>query len=181
MVPILSTVAILLLSVTAASGYDKSCNASGIPSSIDVPSGNKLQTVLYGVGLQHYTFNGSSWVNDNVSAALYQNPQGEVVGHHYFLPIPDAQGGQPTWKTYEPESIVTAKSLVAVTVDPKSITWNSFVATSTSGSKDLLGAVTYLQRINAKSGLPPSTEGAQTGDTHESPYSIIYAYYVQET
>lgn len=184
-----------LVSLMAVTTTSASTNCSSlllenvsIPAAIQVPAGQKLQVAYYAVGLQHYSFNGSAWVLYNATADLYYtekragSKRAPVVGQHFFLPHPDAGGGQPSWETFIPcTSLVTAKSLQAVTVDPDSITWNLFEATSESGSPELLGAVTYLQRVESKGGLPPSsTEGAQVGDLHATPYSIIYAFYVKD-
>ncbi|MCO5569355.1 hypothetical protein L7F22_023067 [Adiantum nelumboides] len=170
-----------------------------IPDEIAVPPGQELKEAYYAEGLQHYVFNGSAWVVFNATAALYAVEEGKsggaarrllekaaapmkenAVGQHFFLGQPDPAGGQPSWETSLPAySLVTALSLQAVTVDPDSITWNLFQATSHSGSQDVLGVVTYLQRLASKGGLPPSTSlGAQLGDIHLTPYSIIYAFYV---
>ncbi|MCO5574038.1 hypothetical protein L7F22_027816 [Adiantum nelumboides] len=170
-----------------------------IPDEIAVPAGQELKEAYYAEGLQHYVFNGSAWVVFNATAALYAVEEGKsggaarrllekaaaptkkhAVGQHFFLGQPDPAGGQPSWETSLPAySLATALSLQAVTVDPDSITWNLFQATSHSGSQDVLGAVTYLQRLASKGGLPPSTSlGAQLGDIHVTPYSIIYAFYV---
>ncbi|KAI5068253.1 hypothetical protein GOP47_0016598 [Adiantum capillus-veneris] len=174
-----------------------------IPAEIAVPSGHELKEAYYAEGLQHYVFNGSAWVVFNATATLYsvegaagnytkvggrrlvqaaQKKYRCAVGQHFFLGRPDPAGGQPSWETILPAySLVTARSLQAVTVDPRSITWNLFQATSYSSSQDVLGAVTYLQRLASKGGLPPlASLGAQFGDIHVTPYSIIYAFYVEE-
>lgn len=161
-----------------------------IPSSIAVPSGNVLHLAFPAVGHQHYTFNGTQWVNYNASAKLYSSASGHkmVVGRHFFLAQPDASGGQPTWETFDHVhhptvvSLVTAKGIHSVTVDADSITWNLLQATSHSSSKELLGDVTYVQRLKTRRGLPPSsTTGAKKGDTHSSKYSAVYAYYVKSS
>ncbi|MCO5574488.1 hypothetical protein L7F22_028273 [Adiantum nelumboides] len=171
-----------------------------IPDEIAVPAGQQLKEAYYAEGLQHYVFNGSAWLVFNATAALYAVEEGKsggsglsrrllekaaapmkknAVGQHFFLGHPDPAGGQPSWETSLPAySLVTALSLQAVTVDPGSMTWNLFQATSHSGTQDVLGAVTYLQRLASKGGLPPTSLGAQFGDIHATPYSIIYAFYV---
>lgn len=123
-----------------------------IPAAIRVPAGQKLQVAFYAVGLQHYSFNGSAWVLFNATADLYQQKliaashaaggrkhlkkKPQSVGQHFFLPHPDAAGGQPSWDTFLPStSLVTARSLQTVTVDPNSITWELLQATNESGSK----------------------------------------------
>lgn len=152
-----------------------------IPSSIAVPSGNDLQSAFLGVGHQHYTFNGTQWVLQNATAKLYTIPDDKNFGMHFFLQQQDANGGQPSWMFQKPESLVTAKGTSSVTVDQDSITWNLLQETSESGSKEILGDVTYVQRLQTKGGLAPSaTNGSpQNGDTHSSAYSAIYAFYAK--
>ncbi|KAH7278855.1 hypothetical protein KP509_38G059400 [Ceratopteris richardii] len=162
-----------------------------IPKNIQAPSGQTMHTVYFAKGLQHYSFNGSSWVLYNATASLYSinhsnttklTVKREVVGQHYFLEKADSQGGQPTWETFVPStSLVTARTLSKVSVDDRSITWNLLQATSHSGSGSLLGSVTYLQRIATMGGLAPTTSAAQLGDVHSSRYSAIYVFYVSSS
>ncbi|MCO5574490.1 hypothetical protein L7F22_028275 [Adiantum nelumboides] len=174
-------------------GDRRNCRAlllEGIPDEIAVPAGQELKVAYYAEGLQQYVFNGSAWVVFNATATLYADVEGgksgggvgcekTAVGQHFYLGQPDPTGGRPSWKTSLPAySLVTARSLQAVTVDPGSITWNLLQATSHSGSQDVLGAVTYVQRLATKGGLPPTSLGAQLGDIHATPYSAIYAFYV---
>lgn len=139
MFPTLSTLLVLVFWLAAASCFIGSSRATftfpAIPRTIEVPAGNKLHVVYYAVGLQYYTYNGSSWVLLKATADLYEHPKGKVMGKHFFLAHPDAKGGQPSWETLKSKSLVTAKLLEQVTVDPKSITWGLFEATSKSGSK----------------------------------------------
>ncbi|MCO5553283.1 hypothetical protein L7F22_006804 [Adiantum nelumboides] len=206
MILVLSFLASSLAMAATASNCSALLEGLDIPDEIAVPAGQELKEAYYAEGLQHYVFNGSAWVLFNATATLYaaegdQSGGGvggrrlleeavapapkssencATVGQHFFLGQPDPAGGQPSWETSLPAySLVTARTLHAVTVDPDSITWNLLQATSHSGSPDVLGAVTYVQRLATKGGLPPSTSlGAQSGDIHLTPYSSIYAFYV---
>lgn len=79
-------------------------------TSIEVPPGYRLAITLSGKGYQHYRFNGTDWVNFKARARLY-NCDKKQIGRHFYLPHPDALGGQPTWETIPskgvPYSIVT--------------------------------------------------------------------------
>lgn len=72
-----------------------------------------LMDVFVGVGRQEYTYNGTTWVNTNVSAALF-NSGAEQVAHHFFLPQPGVGGGVATWATSNPASQVTAAPAVKI-------------------------------------------------------------------
>ena len=89
MFPTLSTLLVLVFWLAAASCFIGSSRATftfpAIPRTIEVPAGNKLHVVYYAVGLQYYTYNGSSWVLLKATADLYEHPKGKVMGKHFFL------------------------------------------------------------------------------------------------
>ncbi|KAH7433645.1 hypothetical protein KP509_07G079100 [Ceratopteris richardii] len=170
-----------------AEGVDLVSGVS-IPGEVAVPAGQSLHAAVRGEGHQHYLFNGTAWVLQNATAKLYgDDTEGsDPIGTHFFLPQPDAQGGQPTWEitssTTSLTSAVTGKSLASVTVDSGSITWVLLQATSHAGEAEgILGKVSYIQRLQTRRGLPPSAEGQSLGDIHSTKYSCIYAFYVQSS
>ncbi|MCO5582686.1 hypothetical protein L7F22_036585 [Adiantum nelumboides] len=162
-----------------------------IPAEIAVPERQSLQGAVLGEGHQHYEFNGTAWVLQNATAKLYKSASGDdEVGRHFYLAEPDALGGRPTWESVdgcdsptELISAVTAKGVVAYSVDSDAITWNLLNATSHYGNtRQPLGHVTYVQRIQTRGGLPPSTtEGVNKGAIHSSKYYATYAFYAQST
>jgi hypothetical protein len=107
----------------------------GIPVEISVSENFSPLVSFYSEGIQYYRFNGSSWINFNVSAYLYTSPGQEVVGWHYFSTKPDQNGGQPTWELFMPFSRVTVKVVSSITVDSDSIDWTELEATSHGGNK----------------------------------------------
>ena len=112
-------VAMIQIAATSAAPGGQLLEGVQIPANVSVPPGNRLHVAYSAEGHQHYGFNGSAWVLVNATAKLYADAAHSVlVGHHLFL-LP---GAQPTWHALG--SQVTAKALVAVTVDPHSITWN---------------------------------------------------------
>ena len=107
----------------------------GIPVEISVPKDFSPLLSFYAEGIQYYRFNGSSWINFNVSAHLHTSPGQEVVGRHYFSTKTDQNGGQPTWELLMPLSRVTVKVVSSITVDYDSIDWTESEATSHGGNK----------------------------------------------
>lgn len=106
-----------------------------VPNEIEVPGGDyKLKLLLSGIGDQYYRFNGTSWVNYKAKAKLYSHEKKEI-GRHFYLPHPDGLGGQPSWETFVPESLVTAVAVSHVTVDENNIAWVLLEATNNSGDK----------------------------------------------
>lgn len=153
----------------------------GIPIEISVPKDFTPLVSFYGEGIQYYRFNGSSWINFNVSASLHTSPGQEVVGWHYFTTNPDPNGGQPTWELFMPLSRVTVKVVSSITVDSDSVDWIEFEATSHGGNiNGLLQNVKYAQRVSTVGGLPPpiTAGSAVAGDECTSPFSSIYWFYV---
>ena len=166
------------------------CALATVPASIEVPQGYpcKVQQSVHGKGYQYYRYNGTAWVDFNATARLY-NSKKEQVGHHFYLAKPDAQGGQPTWESLPskksdgvPYSRVTGKAVSKVTVDQDSIPWVLLESTQSQGDETYFGAVAFVQRINTKLGVgPTSTQGASEGEVKRSPYTADYLFYVPET
>lgn len=127
------------VSVCYARELTESLTDPEIPSQLGVPSGVELQIVLSAKGYQYYKFNGTSWVNNNASARLYNSKKKEVA-RHYYLPHVDKHGGQPTWETLSSNSgvsfsRVTCKASVKVTEGAGNIAWVLLQATNSSGDE----------------------------------------------
>lgn len=104
-------------------------------SDIAVPPRNRLHLALRAHGFQHYIYNGSSWNLKSATANLYTDENSNLVGQHFFLAEKDAEGGQPSWRTFSPQSLVTAKPIKSVTQDAGSITWTLLKPTNQSGNE----------------------------------------------
>ncbi|GLJ30261.1 hypothetical protein SUGI_0598580 [Cryptomeria japonica] len=166
---------------------DRSHDTAAIPSEISGYSKNSIPILgYYGEGYQHYRFNGSSWINFNVSALLYTSPGQQVVGRHYFLSQADDKGGQLAWEFSMPSGLgkvrVTFKLVSTVIVDQDSIPWTKLEATSYAAdppyiSRSYIEQVKYVQRVSTVGGLPPKhedTPNPETGNIYLSPFSSIY-------
>jgi hypothetical protein len=118
-----------------------------VPAQIGVPEGYKLHLLLSARGYQYYIFNGSSWVNNNATASLY-NAQKREVGLHYYLPQPDTLGGQPSWETLPskgfPYSSVTCKVEATVIEGQDNVAWALLSTTQSSGNKWVLRVFNLL-------------------------------------
>ncbi|BBN00815.1 hypothetical protein MPTK1_2g02350 [Marchantia polymorpha subsp. ruderalis] len=150
----------------------------GLDPGLYPPQGNVPIAQLFAVGAQHYTANGTAWVLTNATADLF-NSRFEKVGVHFYLPQVDPMGGQPSWKTTSPPSLVTAKRLFTVQVHTNSIAWALLKATSSEDSCGLFGDVTYVQRLFTLNGLPPSTAPTKINATFSSSYTSFYVFYKQ--
>ena len=95
-----------------AAGSDNDNRAPEVPDDIAVPVGNKVHFHGFGVGVQIYTWNGSSW-GTAVPEAILFNAEG-VVAIHF---------ARPTWQSNSGSQVVGALPPKAVTVDPNAIPW----------------------------------------------------------
>ncbi|BBN18467.1 hypothetical protein MPTK1_8g02760 [Marchantia polymorpha subsp. ruderalis] len=93
---------------------------------------------LFAVGDQHYTANGTAWILMNATAELF-NSRFEKVGIHFYEAQVDSKGGQPSWMTPCPRSLVTGKRVFTAQVQNNSITWALLEATNSHGSSGLFG------------------------------------------
>lgn len=146
-----------------------------VPSSLAIPDGNSVKELLFAIGSQHYSYNGSAWVLFNATADLFDF-KGANVGYHYFLEKVDALGGRPTWETFHPASRVTG---IAINSVPQvgTIAWVLLQATTTNGSSEYLGSTTYIQRLYTQHGLPPAEKShAKEGEVFESAYTALYTF-----
>src|SRR5213592_5163833 len=102
-----------------AAGNDN--RAPEVPDDIAVPAGNKVHFHGFGVGVQIYTWNGTSW-GAAVPEAILFNAEG-VVAIHF---------AGPTWQSNSGSTVMGAlPPKKAVTVDPNAIPWLLLSAKST--------------------------------------------------
>lgn len=141
-------------------------------SSIEVPVGNKLSFHAYAKGVQVYKWNGGTWDFVAPVATLFaeENYFGEV-GTHYVGPKWESKSG----------SKVEGRRVAGTgcTPDPTAIPWIILYKYETSGS-GIFSSVTFIQRVNTKGGIPPSSAGSEVGETKEVPYTAEYYFYRAE-
>jgi len=148
-----------------AAGNDN--RAPEVPDDIAVPAGNKVHFHGFGVGVQIYTWNGTSW-GTAVPEAILFHAEG-VVAIHF---------GGPTWQSNGGSTVVGALPPKAVTVDPNAIPWLRLSAKSPEGP-GIFADTTFIQRVNTTGGKAPSTDGAFVGQVARVPYTADYFFYRQ--
>lgn len=130
------------------------------------PQGSQLVFSAFGVGVQIYHWNGTSWGTATPSATLYANAGlNAVVASHF---------AGPTWQSNSGGKVV-GTVLKKCFADPGSIPWLSL-----SGVSDGAGVfqqVTFIQRLHTVGGNAPSTDGAFIGDERQVPYTADYLFY----
>src|ERR1051326_2887302 len=148
-----------------AAGNDN--RAPEVPDDIAVPAGNKVHFHGFGVGVQIYPGNGSSW-GAAVPEAILFHANGVVTIHF----------AGPTWQSNSGSSVVGALPPKAVTVDTNAIPWLRLDAKNPQGP-GIFANTTFIQRVNTTGGKAPSTDGAFVGQVARVPYTADYFFYSQ--
>jgi len=158
-----------LTTLAAGSGTDN--RAPEVPDTIAVPVGNKVHFHGFGVGVQIYTWNGTSWGAAVPEATLFDG--NGVVAIHF---------AGPTWESNSGSQVVGALPPLAVTVDTNAIPWLRLQAVedSTHGP-GIFADTTYIQRVNTTGGKAPSANGAFVGQVARVPYTADYFFYRKTT
>jgi hypothetical protein len=130
------------------------------------PEGSTLLLHAFGIGVQIYHWNGTSWGTATPSATIYANAggQGQLATHF----------AGPSWQSNSGSKVVGTVANRCVP-DAASIPWVSLTAVP-SGS-GLFAKVTFIQRLNTVGGNAPSTPGATIGQEAQVPYTADYLFY----
>jgi len=99
-----------------------------VPTTIQVPAGNKVFLVGHAVGVQIYSCNGAVWGFVAPRANLYGD-NGKLIITHF---------GGPTWQAKDGSRVVGQAEAV-VTVDPTAIAWVRLSAASTAAGRMATG------------------------------------------
>jgi hypothetical protein len=134
---------------------------------LQVEAGNRVVFHVYAVGVQIYSWNGTTWNLVGPDAVLYADAghQG-VVGTHY---------AGPTWESTS-GSVVVGTALDRCTADPDAVPWLLLKAASSHGP-GVFQNVTYIQRVNTTGGVAPSDPGTFVGEEVRIPYTAEYYFY----
>ncbi len=136
-------------------------------SQIQIPEGNSLAYHVYALGVQEYSWNGTSWIQGGVLANLYSDPgyQGKVGTHH----------GGPTWISNS-GGLVTGEREYDCSPDPNSIPWLRLRADEVDGV-GMFSDTTFIQRLNTSGGKAPANPGEYDGQPVTVPYTAEYLFY----
>ena len=156
---------IALVAVSAASARATDNRAPEVPTTIAVPEGNKVHFHGFGMGVQIYTWNGSSWGSAVPEAVLF-NAEG-IVAIHF---------AGPTWESNSGSRVVGALPPLSVTVDTNAIPWLRLTALNPEGP-GILANTTFIQRVNTTGGKAPSADGTFVGQVARVPYTADYFFF----
>jgi hypothetical protein len=136
-------------------------------SQIRVPEGNTLAYHVYALGVQEYSWDGTTWLSGGVLANLYSDPgyQGKVGTHH----------GGPTWISNS-GGLVTGEKEYECSPDANSIPWLRLRADEVDGV-GMFSDTTFVQRLKTSGGKAPVNPGTYDGEPASVPYTAEYFFY----
>ena len=130
------------------------------------PEGSTLVLHAFGIGVQIYHWNGTSWGAATPAATIYADAGGNgQVATHF---------AGPTWKSNSGSTVVGTVAN-RCTPDPASIAWLSLTAVPTGDG--IFANVRFIQRLNTVGGNAPATPGTVIGQEAQIPYTADYLFY----
>jgi len=130
------------------------------------PAGSTLLLHAFGIGVQIYHWNGTSWGSATPAATLYADAGGHgQVATHF---------AGPSWQSNSGSKVV-GTVVNRCTVDPASIQWLSLTGVTTG--EGIFASANFIQRLNTVGGNSPSTAGSVIGQEARIPYTADYLFY----
>jgi hypothetical protein len=163
-----------------------------VPAGLEVDAPNQAFLVGHAVGTQNYEcqplnpLGRVDWVLFTPQATLFDDQAAQIITH-FNSPNPDEGGAivRATWQDSRDTSSIWARGIAFATVDPDAIAWVKLQVVGRrlgpTGGNALSGA-TFVQRVNTKGGLAPTTGCEVLSDVgHKAfmPYSADYFFYKQ--
>jgi uncharacterized protein DUF3455 len=161
-----------------------------VPAGLEVPAPSEAFLLGHAVGTQNYVCQPDAhlgrvaWTLFTPQATLF-NDQNEQLITHFFSPNPDEGGAvvRATWEDSDDTSAVWARATASATVDPNAIAWVTLQRVGSrvgpTGGQTLSGT-TFVQRVNTRGGLAPSTGCDSLPDVGRKafvPYTADYVFY----
>lgn len=168
--------------------------APDVPTSIQVPAGNKPYFIGHAVGTQNYSClpsiastTGYAWTLFTPQALVLNRGERQLATH-FFSPNPAEAGTiRAAWQHSDDSSTVWGKgfppSFDPAYVAPGAIAW---LLIETKGTQegphggDFFTQTTYIHRVNTSGGQAPATGCATAQDIGKStfvPYAADYVFY----
>jgi hypothetical protein len=130
------------------------------------PDGSNLVLQAFGVGVQIYHWNGTSWGAATPAATLYADAGLHAVVADHFA--------GPTWQSNSGGKVV-GTVLNRCTPDAASIAWLSL--SGVAEGSGIFQQVTFIQRLHTVGGNAPSVAGTVIGEERRIPYTADYLFY----
>jgi hypothetical protein len=166
-----AALALLLLALVAPAeagpAPDNRAPDLGAFQNLQVPAGNRLVLHVNGVGVQIYTWTGTSWSFVSPEAVLFADPgDHRIVGFHF---------AGPTWESFSGSQVV-GTVIQSDTPNPDAIPWLLLGAASNAGH-GIFQRVTFIQRLFTVGGNAPTVPGNFPGQVARVPYTAQYFFY----
>jgi hypothetical protein len=162
-----------LLSASPISALANDNRAPEVPDEITVGVSNKVHFHGYAEGVQIYTWNGHDWGSAVPRATLFDS-DGNVVATHFGTP------NGPGWRSNSGSEVVGKLPPKKGMVSDTAIPWLLLAANPDfTHGPGILGATSFIHRVNTVGGLAPSVAGTVIGQVAEVPYSADYFFYRQ--
>ena len=166
-----------------------------VPAGLEVDAPNEAFLLGHAQGTQNYecqpaaSLGRVAWTLFTPEATLFNDQDVQLITH-FNSPNPDEPGNpgnivRATWQDSRDTSAVWAKAVASATVDPNAIAWVKLQAVGTEPGPTggtTLSETTFVQRVNTKGGLPPSTGCDRLNDVGRKafvPYKADYFFYKQ--
>ena len=131
------------------------------------PVGSTLLLHAFGIGVQIYHWNGTSWGAATPAATIYADAGGNgQIATHF---------AGPTWQSNSGSKVVGTVAN-RCTPDAASIAWLSLTAVPEGDG--IFANVRFIQRLNTVGGNAPATPGTVIGQEARIPYTADYLFYV---
>ena len=144
--------------------------APEVPDEIYAGETNKVHFHGYAVGVQIYTWNGTDWGNAVPRATLFDD-DGNVVATHFGTP------NGPAWRSNSGSEVVGKLPPKRAIVDLTAIPWLLLAANpALTHGPGILGATSFIHRVNTVGGVAPSEAGTTIGQVVEVPYAADYFF-----
>lgn len=153
------------IAVADVSAGDRLPDLSLCPE-LAAPIGSTLVLHAFGIGVQIYHWNGTSWGAPTPAATLYADAggNGEVATHF----------AGPTWESNSGSRVVGTVAN-RCTPDAASIPWLSLTAAPSGDG--IFAKVQFIQRLNTVGGNAPAAAGTVIGQEARIPYTADYLFY----
>jgi len=159
-----------------------------VPPGLEVAAPSEAFLLGRGVGTQNYECQPTGplgrvgWLLFTPQATLFDDHDDQLITH-FFSPNPDEGVVRVTWQDSADTSRVWAKVTASATVDPNAVAWLKLEVVGArpgpTGGGALTGT-TFLQRLNTRGGLAPTTGCDVLSDVgHKAfvPYTADYFFY----
>ena len=187
-----TALAVTFTLASSAVSHAQTVTPPSVPAGLEVLPPNQAFLVGHAFGSQNYECQPTTspghvaWTLFTPQATLFDDSFDQLITH-FNSPNPDEGNGavvvRATWQSSTDSSRFWAKATGAVTVDPTAIAWVRLQVVGTRRGPtggDELSESTFVQRVNTKGGLAPTTGCDQLTDVGGKafvPYTADYVFY----